>query len=232
MGRGKRQQGRGPSTTPVLPGDFIEVITADTLIPVDGAIAEVNAVYDSGQRLSIIAGGRAVMTLDWVAGDRWQKVLPPESLPPSYIRSSAAPSSGLPTAHSWRDRPLPQHPLVSKIGADFDGWLRVQGDKRLIEVVDSAWYQSYEYGELDGWEENLGSDLAGVAPELVERAVALGALVAEADCMNSGFILHSFFPDLELRVHGEDDLKGLEAVVEGFEALGLAVSVRNGYQAA
>lgn len=234
MGRGKRHgSGAASRSEPaprVLPGDFVEVLAADTLIPIDGAVAEVNAVYSGGAELSIIAGGRAVMTLDWTAGDRWQKTLPPVDLPPSYIRSSAAPSNGLKTAHSWRDRPAPRHPLVAELGSDFDGWIRVAGDKRLIEVVDSAWYQSYEYGETDGWEENMGGDTAGLDRDALEQAVRLGALIAEADCMNSGFVLHSFFPDLELRVHGEDDLKGLEAVVEGFEALGLEVSARNGYE--
>jgi len=234
MGRGKRRGGTRPDGAghwpALLPGDFVLVDSDDAgFIPLEQTLAEVQAVEEDGRQLSLIVGGRMFTTVDWADGDRWEKTLPPEDLPVSWLRSQAAPSEGLKTAHSYLSRPEPAHPLVLATGAgEWNGWLNgeaVGEVTALLGVADDVWDRCYNYGSAEGWEEQHEGSLDGLDPVLVRKAAELGQLLCEADCMNDGFILHTYTPNFELRLYSAEDRKGLEAVIELMEELGVTLTL-------
>ena len=233
MGAGRGQTRRVKATAgppDVLAGDWVEITASGptALMPLYGAVAEVASVEQAGE-LSVIVGGKLSTGLSWGGGDRWKKILPPTDLPISWVRSDAAPSAGLATAHSWRDREAATHPLVVGKG-DFDGWLKISGDPEAISAVDAAQAHVMETGGVDGWSGDEATypqvkqiDFDAWDPVQVRKVEELAELLSEADCMDDGFILHNYGDGIELRMNGAEDLKGLEAVVEGFEGLDLQV---------
>ncbi len=115
MGAGRGQSKRikaSASISPpdVLPGDWVKITTSSpgAAVPVQGQRAEILDVdkdHHGNALLDVIVEGRISTALYWSYGDRWEKILPPTDLPPSYVRSPAAPGANLPTANSWISRP-------------------------------------------------------------------------------------------------------------------------------
>lgn len=230
MSRGESQGRTEPqgSWPHVLVGDWIEIKSSPSwMMPLDGALAEITDVDKNGEDIYVIVNGQLVTGLSWSLGDRWIKTLPPEHIPPRFLRSQAAPSRGLATAFSWRDRVEPRHPHVLLTGkGEWNGWLCVVGgDQEALGVLTSLLYYLCEYDTDEGWEDEIG-DLSQLDPDNLAIATSVARILHEADCMNRGFVLHAFVPDFELRLRGEDDRRGLEVIVEGFEALGCAIKLK------
>ena len=125
--------------------------------------------------------------------------------------------------HSWLTRPQVAHPLAAG-REQYAGWLSVSGNEHVIAILDAVLGELMDTGETGHWREYVGGGPLSLPADTITRAVAHAELLAEADRMNEGFIVRNYGDSIELRMNGTDSLKGLEAVIAGYEQLGLTVS--------
>jgi len=131
---------------------------------------------------------------------------------------------------SWSNRAEISHTLIADKSEDYQGELARYGDEESGEVLDLL---TYTLGDADG---DIDTALEGLAEDYrlfsvfqsfgepeQEEILRVAQLIHEAT--DDSFAVLDQGPDLDLNIQSEDDLKGLEAIVEGLEDLGFSVAL-------
>jgi hypothetical protein len=237
MGRGEGNSEDGLPLSPpqILVGDWVcfkEGQYAD-------AIAEVLRVDEGYLSLSVIIHGRLATTVRWVE-DCWEKTLPPENVPVSWNRSSASPSNGLPQTYPWSSRSTPTHPALVDFDPEvfFRGEMYIKGDATFLATALALATSIIEEGSWEGWEEWVSEEHRPFVSLDPEAKAAADLLAACSNYNDHGFI-HNYYDqtpreytghnicvmDLELHTDTDDAEKGLEALLEIFEARGYGIKL-------